>query len=333
MEEGRIRILVTGGTGFIGSHLCERLAREGYAVRALVRNRTRSADLLDWGVEVAMGDLRDPKSLEQAMDGIDVVYHLAALFHPENVTRKQFWETNVQGTRNMLDAALKTGIRRFIHCSSTGVHVNTQNPPVNEETPYSPITGDHYQASKIQAEQVVLEYMARGRVPTVIFRTTGVYGPRDLKFLKLFKAIKNRRFVMVGSGEVLYHMIYIDDLIDGILLCGTRENALGRAYILVSEEAMTLNQHVRLIAGVLGVSPPRLRLPFTPVYLAGLLCELICKPFGINPPLYRRRVNFFRTTRRFDMSKAKRELGFRPKVDLKTGIGLTIEWYQEEGLL
>jgi nucleoside-diphosphate-sugar epimerase len=327
----RTRVLVTGATGFTGSHLCRRLAREGFFVRALVRDRSQEPELRREGIEPVLGDLKDPKSLERAVQGVEVIYHVAALFRQENVSRKDMWETNVEGTRNMLDAALKARVQRFVHCSTVGVHGDIKNPPANEEAPYGP--GDYYQESKTEGERVVLRYRAEGRLPIVVFRPGGIYGPRDLRFLKLFKAIKTRKFIMLGSGEVLYQLIYIDDLIEGILLCGRKENAIGNVYILTGTEPATLNQLVRVIAEVVGVSPTRLRFPVTPVYAAGLVCELVCKPFGINPPLYRRRVDFFRKTRSFDISKAKRELGFEPKIDLPTGIGLTATWYRSEGLI
>lgn len=326
-----MKVLVTGGTGFTGSHLCKRLVREGYSVRGLARDPNRSTDLRRYGVEVVTGDLCDRISLEQAMQGVDTVYHIAAMFRQENVSRKEMWEVNVQGTRNMLEAAVKAGVQRFVHCSTIGVHGDIKNPPANEETPYGP--GDHYQESKTEGERLALKYMNEGRLPIVIFRPGGIYGPLDLRFLKLVKAINKRRFIMLGSGEVLYQMIYIDDLIDGILLCGTEKRAIGNVYILTGEEPVTLNRLVEVIAGILGVRPSRLRFPVTPVYLAGILCELICKPFGIQPPIYRRRVDFFRKTRSFDISKAKTDLGFKPKTDLKTGMAKTIQWYRENGYL
>lgn len=324
-------VFVTGATGFTGSHLCESLVKEGYSVRGLVRDPSRCSKLRHWGVDVAIGDLRDRKSLEKATEGIDVVYHIAALFRQENVSRKDMWETNVQGTENILDASVKAGVQRFVHCSTVGVHGDIKHPPVTEETPYAP--GDYYQESKTEGEQLALRYVAQGRLPVVVFRPAGIYGPGDLRFLKLFKAIKRRHFVMIGSGEVLYQMVYIDDLIDGILLCGTKEQAIGNVYILTGEETVTLNRLVQMVASVVGVPPPRLHFPFTPVYFAGFLCELICKPLGIQPPLYRRRVDFFRKNRAFSIAKAKRELGFQPKVDLKTGLQRTADWYGQQGLL
>jgi nucleoside-diphosphate-sugar epimerase len=327
----RERVLVTGATGFTGGHLCQRLATNGYSVRALIRDQARGAGLRRQGIETVLGDLNNPTSLERAVDGIDIVYHVAALFRPENVSRRELWEVNVQGTSSMLDAAIKGRIKRFIHCSTVGVHGDIKNPPANEKAPYAP--GDHYQESKTEGERIVLKYMTEGRLPIVVFRPGGIYGPRDLRFLKLFKAIKTGKFVMLGSGEVLYQLIYVDDLIDGILLCGTEEKAVGNVYILTGSQPTTLNEIVQVIAEMLGANPPRLHFPVTPVYLAGFACEWLCKPFGINPPLYRRRVDFFRKTRSFDISKARNELRFYPKTNLTTGIALTADWYREQGYL
>jgi nucleoside-diphosphate-sugar epimerase len=325
------RILVTGATGFTGSHLCERLAKQGFSVRALVRDPSRCSELYKWGVETVTGDLCDPNSLRRATRGIDVVYHIAALFRQENVSRKEMWAVNVQGTKNILEAAIQMHVRKFVHCSTVGVHGDIKQPPGTEDTPYGP--GDRYQDTKTEGERVVLRALAEGRLPIVVFRPGGIYGPRDLRFLKLFKTIKNRSFIMLGSGQVIYQMVYIDDLIDGILLCGTNERATGNVYILTGSEPITLNQLVRAIATVLGVAPPSLRFPVTPVYLAGFICEIICKPLGIHPPLYRRRVDFFRKIRSFDISKARRELGFCPKTDLNCGIKLTADWYRQAGYL
>ncbi len=138
---------------------------------------------------------------------------------------------------------------------------------------------------------------------------------------------------MLGAGQVRTQWTYIDDLVDGALLCGTHQRAIGNTYILTGGEAMTLKQIIQLIAEALGLPSPRLRFPVAPVYLAGLLCEWACKPLGINPPLYRRRVNFFRMTKCFDISKARREIGFEPKIDMRSGIGRTVEWYEKAGWL
>jgi nucleoside-diphosphate-sugar epimerase len=325
------RAFVTGASGFTGSHLCDRLAKEGYAVRGLVRDPSRAIPLQRAGVEVAVGDLTDNPSLQRAVKGSSVVYHIAAEFRHDNLSRKQMMAVNVDGTRNMLEAALQEGVQKFVHCSTIGVHGDIKNPPADENAPCAP--GDIYQESKLEAERIVTEYMFKDRLPIVIFRPGGIYGPGDLRFLKLIKAVRNGHFVMLGSGRPLYQMIYINDLIDGILLCGTKREAVGNIYILTGHEAVTLNDLVKTIAEVLCVRPPWLRFPVTPVYMAGLMCEIICKPFGLNPPLYRRRVDFFRKSRCFTIAKARRELGFEPRTNLRAGISLTTRWYQENGWL
>ena len=325
------RVLVTGGTGFTGGHLCRRLVEEGYEVRAFVRDSSKASDLEAMGVELVVGDLRDRHSIEAAVTEIDTVYHIAALFRPENVTREDFWQVNVEGTRNIIEASIEAGVDRFVHCSTVGVHGEVKNPPATEETPYAP--GDDYQDSKTEGEKVALHYMTEGKIPLVIFRPAGIFGPGDRRFLKLFKAIRKRQFLMFGSGEVLYQLIYIDDLIDGIICCGTEDNAVGEVYILTGAKAITLNQFVAEIADVLDAPFPKLRLPVMPVYWAGFACELICKPFGIDPPLYRRRVDFFRKDRSFDTSKARQQLSFVPKTKLKQAIELTANWYRENGYL
>jgi nucleoside-diphosphate-sugar epimerase len=325
------KILITGGTGFTGSHLCRRLVKDGYSVRVLVRPSSKREALDGLAIDYAVGDLCDRASLDLAMKGIDTVYHIGALFRPENVTRQQMQATNVEGTRNLLDAAINAGVKRFVHCSTVGVHGDIEHPPATEETAYAP--GDYYQESKTEGEKVVLQYSAERRLPIAIFRPGGIYGPGDLRFLKLFKAIQTRKFIMFGSGQVLYQLIYIDDLINGILLCGTHDTAVGRTYILTGAAPVTLSYLVNEIATVVNVPPPQLRLPVIPLYWAGFACELICKPLGINPPLYRRRVDFFRKTRSFDIAKAKQELGFQPQIDLKTGLKLTVDWYHRNGYL
>jgi nucleoside-diphosphate-sugar epimerase len=166
-----------------------------------------------------------------------------------------------------------------------------------------------------------------------VFRPAGVYGPGDRRFLKLIRAINRGKFVMLGSGTVLYQLVFIDDLIDGILRCGTDERAPGNVYLLTGEAPVTLNDLVKLIAELLNVRPPRWHFPVGPVYAAGFLCELLFKPLKINPPLYRRRVDFFRKARAFDISKAKRELGFHPATGLQRGLTTTIEWYRRAGWL
>jgi nucleoside-diphosphate-sugar epimerase len=151
--------------------------------------------------------------------------------------------------------------------------------------------------------------------------------------LKLFKGIARRRFVVLGSGDIFYHLTYIDDLIEGFRLCGEVPAAANRTYILAGAEVTTLNELIRKIAHHAHVAPPSVKLPVWPFWMAGAACEAIFVPLGVEPPLYRRRVDFFTKSRAFDISRARTELGFTPRVGLDEGIRRTLAWYREHGWL
>lgn len=323
--------LVTGGTGFTGGHLARRLARDGCRVRAIARDPEKASPLAAAGVEVVAGDLKDRASLARAAAGCEVVYHIAALYRTEGVPDSEFREVNALGTANMLEAAAGAGVRRFVHCSTVGVHGHVSEIPANEDSPFHP--GDIYQETKLEGEKRAREFFRARGLPGVVFRPTGIYGPGDMRFLKLFRHIASGRFRMIGSGKVYYHLTYIDDLVDGILLCGERPEALGNVYILGGERYVTLRELADTIAEALGTRVSRVRIPFAPVYAAAAVCEKICRPLGIEPPIFRRRVDFFRKDRAFDISKARRELGYAPRVDVREGIRRTADWYRAQGLL
>jgi nucleoside-diphosphate-sugar epimerase len=170
-------------------------------------------------------------------------------------------------------------------------------------------------------------------VSGVVFRPVGIYGPGDTRFLKLFRTIESGSFRMFGSGEVLYHLTYIDDLVEGIILCGTSPAAPGEVFLLAGPRYTTLNELVSMIAGTLGRRPPRGRIPLWPLLTAATACEYVCRPLGIDPPLHRRRTDFFTKDRAFTSAKARELLGYEPRVDLEAGIGRTAAWYRETGLL
>jgi len=328
-----MNVLVTGATGFTGGHLVRALLNRRHRVRGLVRPRSiaKAALLEAAGVEIAAGDLLDPPSIRRATEGVDVVYHVAAMYREAGQPPSTYRAINVDGTRHVLDAARAAAVRRVVHCSTAGVHGHVERPPANEDAPLAP--GDHYQRTKLEAEQVATEHAARSGLEVVIARPVGIYGPGDTRFLKLFRGIAHRRFPMLGSGAVFYHLTYVDDVVEGLRLCGETVAAAGRTYILAGARYTTLKDLVAAIARELNVPPPRIHLPIWPVWLAGAVCEAVCVPLRIEPPLYRRRVDFYRKSRAFDITRARRELGFEPRVDLETGIRQTIAWYRERGLL
>jgi nucleoside-diphosphate-sugar epimerase len=298
-------------------------------VRALVRNLAQAADLERDGIELIEGDLRDTAALDRAVAGVDVVYHIAAIYRQAGLADDTYRAVNATAVRQIVEAAARSGARRVVHCSTVGVHGDVEHPPANEDAPLSP--GDVYQTTKLEGEQLAREAAARLGMPVTIARPTGIYGPGDRRLLKLFRGVVRGTFPILGSGEIYYHLTYIDDLVDGFVLCGTHPAAGNRTYILAGGEVTTLNQLVALIADVAGVRPPRLRLPVWPFLTAGALCEAICAPFGIEPPIYRRRVAFYTKSRAFDITRARQELGYAPRVGLREGIGRTLEWYRQQG--
>lgn len=324
-----MRVLVTGATGFTGGHLVRALASGGDHVRALVRDGGRGRDLAAAGIESVVGDLRDRAALDRAADGVDVVYHIAAIYRQAGVRQEVYRAVNAEAVRTVIEAAARGGARRVVHCSTVGVHGDVEHPPADEDAPLEP--GDVYQRTKLEGERVARQASKETGTDVVIARPTGIYGPGDRRLLKLFRGVARRRFVILGDGRIFYHLTYIDDLVEGFRLCATAPAAAGRTYILAGGEVTTLNELTAIIAAEAHVPPPRLHLPVWPVWIAGAVCEAMCAPFGLEPPLYRRRVDFFTKSRAFDISRARTELGYTPQVGLREGIRRTLAWYRDEG--
>ncbi len=325
------RVLVTGATGFAGSHLARALVTQGHRVRVLVRRPDAVPAVLRGRVEVAQGDIRDRAAVEQAVAGCQLVYHLAALYRDASAQRQAYWDVNVGGTAHVLSACRTHGVERLVYCSTIGVHGSVTRIPSDETAPFHP--GDAYQRSKWAAERRMAEESPKRQPEIVIIRPAGIYGPGDLRFLKLFRSIQRGHFVMLGSGTTWFHPVYIDDLVHGFLLAGARPEAVGDMFCITSSEYLTLNEFVGRIAHVLGVPAPRWHLPVWPFVAAGAVCEAVCVPLGIRPPLYRRRVDFFTHHRAFTSAKATRLLGYQARVDLTEGLRRTAEWYAREGYL
>ena len=322
-----MKVLVTGATGFTGGHLARRLVDAGDVVRVLVRDPARLSPALRDRVEAVVGDITSSADLARAVAGCEVVYNIAALYREAGLPADAYGAVNAGAVVSIIEAAAAAGCRRVVHCSTVGVHGDIEHPPANEDAPLKP--GDVYQETKLRGEALGRDAAARSGVELVIARPTGIYGPGDRRLFKMFGQIARGRFIMFGAGRNFYHVTYIDDLCDGFRLCATTPGAAGRTYILGGGEVTTLDALVAITGEVAGVKRRPLRLPVWPVWLAGAACEMICAPLRIAPPLYRRRVDFFRKSRSFDISRARQELGYAPKVGLREGIRRTLEWYRE----
>lgn len=325
------RVLVTGGAGFTGVHLVRSLLDDGRDVRVLTRSASSVPDRLPDSVELMEGDIADPGAAEEAVRGSRVIYHLASTFREAGIPDERHRAVHVDGTGHLLEAARRQGIERFVHCSTVGVHGHIEDPPADETHPHDP--GDIYQETKSEGERLALSYHENHGLPLTVVRPTAIYGPGDRRLLKLFRLIDRRRFVMIGDGTPRYHLVHVSDLVRGLRLAARRPEALGEVFILGGEEAPTLNELAALIADAVGAPEPRFHVPARPVQIAGTLCERVCRIVGVEPPLYRRRVDFFTKSRWFSIDRARRELGYEPRVPLGQGLRATAGWYRDHGYL
>lgn len=325
--------LITGGTGFIGSRLALRCLHDGHTVRVLGQeNNPAEADNRKWiedrGAEVVLGSVTDSSLVDDLVRDIDTVFHLAATQHEMNVPDQRFQDVNVAGTRIVLEASVAAHVTRFVHGSTIGVY-GVPHGVIDEETPPEP--DNIYGVTKLEGERVVLGY--QDRLPVGVIRIPEVYGPGDRRLLKLFKALGAKFFFMIGRGENLHHLIYIDDLIDGFLSAAATERAVGEIILLAGKEPATTNQMVAAIAAVFDKRPPRLHAPLWLFVALATVMELGLRPLGIQPPLHRRRLDFFRKSFTLSTAKAHRLLGFSSKVAFAEGARRTAEWYESVGLV
>jgi len=330
------KILVTGAAGFIGGALFRRLIDYGLDVVGTVLYPEEAENLRTKGHKSEVLDLTSDEPWDQILKDIDIVFHIAAMFQEVEFGKDVYEKANHFGALKLAKTSERMGSERFIHCSTVGVLGDVKEVPATEKTAFNPM--DIYHETKLAGELGILEWAKtlpeHGMVVTVN-RPAMVYGLGDLRMLKLFKAVLSKKFIMIGSGETLAHLGYIEDQIDSFLLqaVAPREKVHLEVFNIASGQPITLNTLVALIAEAGKVTASRIKIPVGPVWLAAYLCELICRPFGIKPPLFRRRIGFFTHNRAFDISKAKKNLDYDPQWSERDGIAKTIEWYRQENLL
>lgn len=327
-----MKVLVTGGTGFTGKALVRRLIESGHRVVALDNKEGHKTDELRlWGAEVVIGTVTDRHVVERCLAGVDVVHHLAAAFREMNVPESHYRDVNVEGTLNVLAAAHAHGVRKFILCSTCGVHGNVDHPPADEQAPIQP--ADYYQRTKYEAEPLARGFFEKG-LRTVVLRPAAIYGPGDPeRFFLIFRRVATGSFPMFGNGRTLYHPLYIDNLIDAFVLAMADGKGDGQAYLIADEEYVEIEDLVRRVAKALEVPVRIPHYPLQPLVLAGHVLERVCRPLAVTPPIFPRRVDWYRQNRAFDIRKAKRDLGYQPRIGLDEGLRRTAVWYRQEGYL
>jgi nucleoside-diphosphate-sugar epimerase len=328
------KLLLTGASGFIGSRLALRTRAQSHEFVAIgmantPAERARIAELEAAGVEIRLGNLKDARFVGEAVQGMDAVIHLAAAQHEANVPDSYFMDVNVEGTRALLDASMRAGVRRFVYGSTIGVYGAAHFAVLDESSHLLPDSA--YGRSKVRAEQLVRSYA--DKLETTVIRISETYGPGDYRLLKLFNAVARGVFVMIGKGENKRQPIHVDDLVRGLLLAARHPAAHGETFVLAGPEVLTTRQMIASIRAAFGQAGTGKRLPLWPFMAVASLMEGTLRPLGIQPPLHRRRLDFFVKSFHFDTRKAQSLLGFESQIPFSKGALDTAQWYCAQALL
>jgi len=279
--------------------------------------------------EISVGDVTNLKSCEEACTNIETIYHCAGVLGGWGIANQKFWDVNVNGTKNMLEGAVRAGVKRFVHMSSCGVFGPLKTGEVADEThPYNPI--NIYEKTKTEGEKLVLSYA--DKIDITIVRPEFVYGPGDLHLLSFFQAVKSKKFVFFNGGKSTIHPTYIDDVVDGVILAARSKNAVGESFNIAGPKPVTVVEFVNEMANVLGTHPPTISIPSPIPELAGILLD---NSWGLvaKPPLSFSQVRYLTENRAFRYDKASKLLRYRPKVDINTGLEKTTKWYKKNNIL
>lgn len=324
-----MRTLVTGATGFIGSHIAEHLKDSGEDVVALVRVTSDTSFLESIDVPLCVGELNDPESLEKALLGVDRVYHSAALadewISPE-IARK----VNVDGTRNLLEASRKAVVKNFIFISSLAVLGMRDHHGTPADSPYKK-TGDPYIDTKIDSEKLAVDYYRKHRIPVTVVRPGFVFGPRDPKLLpRIVGKLKDDKFMFVGHANNKMNIVYIDNLIDAVIAAGEKEIAIGSVYNVTNDTDIDIKTFISRVADTWGIKMPAKHIPKN---LAYFLCDVIEGGARLlkspeAPFITKTRLKFLSLNLDFDIEKTKAELGYAPRVSIEEGLRRTRDWME-----
>jgi len=324
-----MKAFITGINGFIGSNLASRLLQQGQQVSGLVRKTSDLSFLEGLSVKLFFGDLLNRPILDKGTEGVDVVYHVAGLASDWGPI-EEFRKINVEGTKNLLESSLKSGVKRFIFISSTAVHGFGGFRDANEESEMGD-TFFPYCITKREAEELVNRYHRERGLPTLIIRPGNVFGPKDRTiFIKMAELLDKRQMVYINGGRALTCPTYIDNLIDAILLAVSRKDTIGETFIITDGLEITWKEYIDKIAEKLGVKRPLISIPYPLAYSAGAVAEAFLRLFGSKrPPIVTRyRIANAGRDYHFSIEKARNKLGYKPKVPLDEAMERTVKWYR-----
>jgi len=327
-----MRVLVTGASGFLGSHLVDALITEGHEIKALVRKTSNTCFLSERGIELCYGDITDGNTLLQAVKDSKIVFHCAA-----NVSDwgdpQTFFRVNVTGTENLLKASLEAGVDRFVHASSLTVLDVTKNHwQSDEDHPYPDTFFDSYTETKVLAEKLVKKYHQESSLSACIIRPSIIWGLGDtIVFPRLGRLIKSGKFFFVGKGNQSVSISHVSNVVEALILAGIRKEASGQIYNITDGEVLVFREFIEALAGVLDCDPPRRSIPFALAYPAAFLMELWGKVMRVeSPPLFTRYGVYLTSMDAvFAISKAKKELGYEPRISFKKGLKEIGPWLKK----
>ncbi len=322
--------LITGGTGLVGHHLITELQRRGDKVSALVLPSENTSWLEERGVTVYRGDIREPATLTAPMRNVDTVFHLAAMQGVWLSTEK-YTAVNVTGTENVCRAALKAGVRRVVHVSSWTIYGMERGWPLTEDVAPAP-RNDPYWVTKAQGDLVVQRMFREEKLPAAIIRPGTIFGVGDrLNFGRTAEKVRAGKGLILGSGRNFLPLVYVTDVVQGLLLGADHDNALGQAFNITNDQPLTQEEFLSAIAHDLNVAPSRLHVPYLAAYAIAFAAERIVKlNSGKHPFVTRHGVTLYGTDNRHSIDKARTELGYEPKVSVREGVRLACEWYRQE---
>jgi len=324
-------VLVTGGTGFVGSHLVELLLRRGLSVTCLVRDPAELRWLTGMKVRVVRGDCCDPASLVPAVQGHAIIFHVAGL--TKALRAREYYVVNRTGTENLLAACAQHNrdLRKFILVSSlAAAGPSPDGRPVTDRDPARPVSD--YGRSKREAEQIALQY--RERFSVVILRPAAVYGPRDRDMYELFRWAAKGLTLEIAGGERFVSLCYVEDLAEALLRAAEREVASGSIYFVAEEKAYSWSEFRQVLLATGAVKAKNIKVPYQAAYLIGLVSEAASLLRG--KALISNRQKVREASQKYwvcDTETAARDLGFKAKISLKKGLEVTWKWYRERGWL
>jgi nucleoside-diphosphate-sugar epimerase len=331
IEDYLMKVLITGATGLLGGHLVQELQQRGEQIRALVLPVENAERLIAQGVEVVRGDVTDASTLVPAVKEIDIVIHLAGMMGVRRPLA-EYRLVNVVGSENLYRAAQAAGVRRFVHTSSHTVYGLGYGRFLTEKDALRP-DPDPYSITKAEGDRLIRDLMSNSEMETVILRPGTFFGPGDrLHFGRMAQRLKKGKGVIIGRGDNALPFCYVTDVVQGFLLAAYHEKAPGNVYNISNDRPLTQLEIFTAIADDVGGKRPTRRLPYVPVYYGSIVAEKMALLTHTTPMVTQLGAMMFGTDNRHSVQKARRELGYEPKVDLREGLRRAAEWFNAGGM-